>query len=102
LSVLTACFGLLCKSDGHLATSREALLAPAEVPWRVPSLEVPEVAGTASPTWVLRYEAPQLFVDRLRQGTPWNPPRLIRPYGQRRWRSHHADRRSRNALPPTR
>jgi non-specific serine/threonine protein kinase len=50
-----------------LATSREALRAPGEVTWRVPSLEVPEIAGIASPRRVLRYEAAQLFVDRLRQ-----------------------------------
>jgi non-specific serine/threonine protein kinase len=50
-----------------LATSREALRAPGEVTWRVPSLDIPDVDGTASPTGVLRYEAAQLFVDRLRQ-----------------------------------
>jgi predicted ATPase/transcriptional regulator with XRE-family HTH domain len=50
-----------------LATSREALRAPGEVNWRVPSLDTPEPAESTSPTHVLRYEAAQLFVDRLRQ-----------------------------------
>jgi predicted ATPase/DNA-binding CsgD family transcriptional regulator len=46
-----------------LATSREPLLAPGEVTYRVPSLDVPDEAAT-EPTEVAAAEAVQLFLAR--------------------------------------
>ena len=48
-----------------LATSRQALGMPGETLWRIPSLSVPDPAGTPLPRQsVSRYESVRLFLDR--------------------------------------
>ena len=52
-----------------LATSREPLRVPGEVVFRVPSLTIPDPAGSLAPAELLRYEAVELFVDRAESVT---------------------------------
>lgn len=53
-----------------LATSREALRVPAEVVFRVPSLDIPDPEQTLEPDELLRYEAVRLFVERAAAAAP--------------------------------
>jgi non-specific serine/threonine protein kinase len=53
-----------------LATSREALRVAGEVAWRVPSLEIPDLATHYSRDQLLEYSSVKLFVDRVFQVDP--------------------------------
>lgn len=53
-----------CPKLAILATSREALVLPGEIAYRVPSLSLPPAGSRLSLSEVDRYEAIQLFVDR--------------------------------------
>ena len=53
-----------CPSLSILTTSREPIGVDGEVSWRVPSLKVPETAGTPSLDSITGSEAVRLFVDR--------------------------------------
>jgi len=53
-----------------LATSREPLRVPAEVVFRVPSLDIPDPERPLEPSELLRYEAVRLFVERARAAVP--------------------------------
>src|SRR5262249_52778816 len=58
-----------------LATSREALRVPGEVPWRVPSLPLPDPRhlprdGAEAVATLGRSDAVRLFVERARQHQP--------------------------------
>jgi predicted ATPase/DNA-binding SARP family transcriptional activator/Tfp pilus assembly protein PilF len=57
--LLRACPGLRV-----LATSREVLGVPGEVPWRVPSLSAPDPNTLPSPTELAGYESVRLFLER--------------------------------------
>ncbi len=62
-TLLRSCGGLVV-----LATSREALRVPGELPYRVPSLNLPPEAG--SPSAVTQSDAVRLFLDRTVQIRP--------------------------------
>ena len=67
--LLRACSGLRV-----LATSREVLGVPGEVPWRVPSLSSPELNGRPSAEGLLGYESVRLFVERAQAArVGWSP-----------------------------
>jgi non-specific serine/threonine protein kinase len=74
--LLEACAVLvdaLLSASSHLrvlATSREALRISGELPWRVPSLDFPDLAGPVDPTRMLDYGAVGLLVDRVQQVSP--------------------------------
>jgi len=53
-----------------LATSREPLNTLGEVPWRVPSLSIPDNGSKKDIDEVLRYEAIKLFTDRACSSKP--------------------------------
>jgi predicted ATPase/class 3 adenylate cyclase len=53
-----------CANVQVLATSREPLLAAAEVAWRVPSMRTPSPRGPVTAKHVVSYEAARLFVER--------------------------------------
>lgn len=56
-----------------LATSREVLGVPGEVPWRVPSLSSPDPNGS-SPEELLGYESVRLFLERAQAvQVGWSP-----------------------------
>jgi non-specific serine/threonine protein kinase len=59
-----------CPALRVLATSRESLGVAGEVSWRVPSLELPQYQGDASPADLARSEAVRLFVERARAALP--------------------------------
>jgi predicted ATPase/class 3 adenylate cyclase len=59
VAMLQACPGLRV-----LATSREALSAPGETVWRVPSLSLPDLSQVPVAEELILYEAVQLFVER--------------------------------------
>jgi predicted ATPase/class 3 adenylate cyclase len=68
--VLTECAELAARllrsspSLRILATSREALAVPGEIPWRVPSLSIPDPNSPPSPNELRGFEAAELFLDR--------------------------------------
>jgi predicted ATPase/DNA-binding SARP family transcriptional activator len=64
-ALLRSCPGLRV-----LATSREPLRVAGEVVWRVPSLSLPEIGGTAEREEVEHSEAVRLFAERARQAAP--------------------------------
>jgi predicted ATPase/DNA-binding CsgD family transcriptional regulator len=53
-----------------LATSREPLMVPGEVTWRVPSLDVPPPEYRPSVSTLSQYDAVGLFTDRARRARP--------------------------------
>ncbi len=53
-----------------VATSRQPLLLPGEVVWRVPSLSLPDAYGQASVPSLREYEAVRLFVERAATAAP--------------------------------
>jgi len=61
-----------CPNVAVLATSREALRAEREVPWRVPSLDAPtgEAAKLLPPQKLSQYAAVQLFIERATAVNP--------------------------------
>ncbi|HEX2036046.1 MAG TPA: NB-ARC domain-containing protein, partial [Chloroflexota bacterium] len=54
----------VCPQLRILATSREVLGVPGEVPWRVPSLGLPELLAKRPVQALVQSEAVRLFVDR--------------------------------------
>ena len=67
---LTEALLRVCPSLRILATSREALNIGGEVTLRVPSLSLPDPKAPVSAEHLMRYEAVQLFVDRVRIAQP--------------------------------
>jgi predicted ATPase/class 3 adenylate cyclase len=61
---------LACPTLRMLASSREALGIPGEVPYRVPSLSLPHTQGLSSLELVSQSEAARLFVDRAKTVLP--------------------------------
>ena len=61
---------LACPTLRLLASSREALGIPGEVPYRVPSLSLPNTQGLSSLELVTQSEAARLFVDRAKAVAP--------------------------------
>jgi predicted ATPase/DNA-binding XRE family transcriptional regulator len=59
-----------CPEVRVLATSRQPLRVGGEVVWRVPSLSVPLLPHGVSREEVGRFEATQLFIDRVRAAVP--------------------------------
>jgi predicted ATPase/DNA-binding SARP family transcriptional activator len=59
-----------CPTLWVLATSREALGVPGEIPYRVPSLSVPNPAQPPAPDALPAYEAVQLFLQRAQARRP--------------------------------
>lgn len=59
-----------CPDLQLVTTSREPLGVPGEVNWRVPSLDLPDVAVPIDVAALSRLEAVQLFVDRAREAMP--------------------------------
>jgi non-specific serine/threonine protein kinase len=53
-----------------LATSREALGVPGDVPWRVPSLAVPDALQPLQAPHLWAYAAARLFIDRAQAALP--------------------------------
>ena len=74
--VVAACAELIhsllqtCLSLSILTTSREPVGVEGEIPWRVPSLKLPEAEGAPTIDAVARSEAVQLFVDRASRVRP--------------------------------
>jgi predicted ATPase/DNA-binding SARP family transcriptional activator/Flp pilus assembly protein TadD len=68
--VAEACAGLVaflltrCPRIRVLATSRQPLLVPGEIVWRVPPLAAPPTCDRVTPEEAERYEAVRLFVER--------------------------------------
>ena len=61
---------LACPTLRLLASSREALGIPGEVPYRVPSLSLPNAQGMSALELVSQSEAARLFVDRAKTVLP--------------------------------
>ncbi len=61
---------LACPTLRLLASSREALGIPGEVPYRVPSLSMPNAQALSSLELVTQSEAARLFVDRAKTVLP--------------------------------
>ena len=59
-----------CPTLTVLATSREALGIHGDVPWRVPSLAVPDAQYPPSAPHLSAYAAARLFIDRARAAWP--------------------------------
>jgi len=61
-----------CPRVRIIATSREPLRAPGETTWRVPSLSLPPLGGTAETgtAGALRFESVKLFVERAQAALP--------------------------------
>jgi predicted ATPase len=59
-----------CQHLSILATSREALRVAGEIPYRVPSLEIPELDVTSSIQSLERIESVRLFLERARAEVP--------------------------------
>jgi predicted ATPase len=53
-----------------VATSREPLRVPAEIVFRVSSLDIPDPEATLAPAELLGYEAARLFVERAAAAAP--------------------------------
>lgn len=63
--LLVSCPGLKI-----MATSREILGVGGEVSYRVPGLSLPETGATIDALELERFEAPRLFLDRVRSAVP--------------------------------
>ena len=59
-----------CPNLQILATSREILGVAGEVPYRVPSLSVPDVRQMPPLEQLTEYEAVRLFAERAVQASP--------------------------------
>jgi predicted ATPase/class 3 adenylate cyclase/DNA-binding CsgD family transcriptional regulator len=59
-----------CPDLQILATSREILGVAGEVPFRVPSLSIPDIRQMPSQEQLAEYEAVRLFVERAAQASP--------------------------------
>jgi len=59
-----------CPSLSILATSRELLDVPGEIPYQVPSLTIPEMDSVQSAETIMQFEAARLFVERAQTATP--------------------------------
>lgn len=59
-----------CPSVRVLATSREPLGIPGEIPWRVPSLPFPDPLHAPDPETLRNFDATHLFIDRALAAAP--------------------------------
>ena len=59
-----------CPNLRILVSSREALGIPGEMPYRVPSLAIPNARETHSAESILQFEAAHLFIERARSAAP--------------------------------